>query len=65
MKEGDYVRCRVGCLWMFGVIDKDYGDDYFEVSYGTRKRYKKIEDGWSFDYFASFHISDLKLITPK
>jgi hypothetical protein len=64
MNVGDFVRCRVGCLWLFGVIDEYYGDDFYEVSYGNRKRYEKIKDGWSFDYFGSFHKSDLKLIEP-
>lgn len=61
-KKGDYVRLRYGAVWLYGQIDKVYSDGYYEVSYGSKKRFDKLADGWSFDYFGSAHESDLRPI---
>ena len=61
-KIGDCVRLRNGCVWLFGTIDSDNSNDYYECSYGTKKQYEKTKNGFSFNYFAHFHISDIKPI---
>lgn len=61
-KVGDYVRIRIGNAWLYGQIDKVYDDGYYEVSYGTKKRFDKLADGWSFDFFGSAHQADLRPI---
>lgn len=67
LKEGDYVRVRWGCLWLFGRIEKNHKDNWYEVSHGTRKEYEKVKlgAGWDFRYFGDFHESDLQIIKER
>lgn len=57
---GDFVRLRFGCIWYFGIIDVVKDNGYYECSYGTKKRFEKIKYGWSFDFFADWHESNIK-----
>ena len=58
------VRCRYGCVWLFGIIDEVCSDDFYEVSYGSRKQFERCEYGYPLNFFAHFHESDLMPINP-
>ena len=58
--KGQKVRCRYGCLWLFGVIDEVKDNDYYECSYGSRKQFERQEYGYPLNFFADFHKTDLK-----
>ena len=61
-KVGDYVRLLNGAVWLYGRIDEVRDDGYYEVSYGTKKRFNKLADGWSFDFFCTAQQADLRPI---
>ena len=56
------VRCRYGCLWLFGIIDEVYDNGYYEISYGSRRAFEKTKDGYPLNFFAHFQESDIKPI---
>jgi len=59
-KVNDPVRVRYGCVWFFGEIDGIKDNDYYEVSYGTKKQWERHKYGYPLNYFADVHITDLK-----
>lgn len=62
-KEGQFVRVKCGCVWLFGQIDQVKGNGAYEVSYGSKKRYNLvINSGWPFDYFADFWADEIRPI---
>ena len=54
------VRCRFGCVWLFGIIDIVKDNNYYNVSYGSRKQFEKHQFGYPLNFFADFHESELK-----
>ncbi len=61
-KKGDIIRFKQGCVWIYGEIADDTGDDWYEVYYGTKKDYER---GFGFPYFADIHKSRLILNDNK
>lgn len=64
---GEIVRLRVGCVWLYGVIDTVCDNDVYECYYGTTADYLRIMNGCcsGFNYFAHFDGIDIRSTGKK
>ena len=61
MKKGDCIKFKFGCVWLFGEIDRVDGG-WCEISYGSKKRFLKLQDGFPLNLFCDMRKEELVLI---
>lgn len=61
IEKNNFVRVRFGAVWLFGQIDDNCGDGWFNCYYGSKKQFQK----GNIDTFAGFHESDIRLMTDE